>query len=581
MKYSSHITIFLLVLLLGCKSVGSITEKSEEEIIKPVQLDELQQRKFDYFFYEANREKMKGNYEKAAMYYSECLKINPTSSASMYELANIYLMSNAFAKAQGLLERAVKINPDNVWYKMLLGELYQQNKLGAKAIDVYEDLAAKYPDNEEYLYGLAQLYQRNGYPDKAIHIYDQLEKKIGLNEILILEKQKIYLDAGKEKAALNELMKLIKKYPKEPRYYGFVADYYLYVKDYDEALIYYNKVLEADENYGNAWFSIGNLNLLQGDTTTCIKNYKKALTFGNVPFEVKMQRILPFIMSSDKSDVIKASIPVFFETIIDTHPFESEGYVYYGNYLKSINKKDSAVVQLKKAIDIEPSNELYWQDLLLLQMEKGDVDGLKNDSELAIEKFNQNPLFYLLSASAYMQLSNNEEALKRLLIGVNFAKNNEALKVQYYASLGDVYYALKKKKEAFFSYDEALKIDENNLVVLNNYSYYLSIEKMDLDRAEKMSSKCVELEPGNSTYLDTYAWVLFQRGRYFEAKYIIERAIDNGGNESAVIVEHYGDILFKNNDIDGALIQWKKAEEMGNDSIVLKRKIENKTYLEE
>ena len=67
-----------------------------------------------------------------------------------------------------------------------------------------------------------------------------------------------------------------------------------------------------------------------------------------------------------------------------------------------------------------------------------------------------------------------------------------------------------------------------------------------------MISKCVELEPTNSTYLDTYAWVLFKRGRFFEAKYIIERAIDNGGNTSDVIVEHYGDILFKNGDVEGA-----------------------------
>ena len=127
----------------------------------------------------------------------------------------------------------------------------------------------------------------------------------------------------------------------------------------------------------------------------------------------------------------------------------------------------------------------------------------------------------------------------------------------------------------------ALQIDENNVVVLNNFSYYLSLDNSDLERAEKMISKCIELEPGNATYLDTYAWVLFKRGRYFEAKYIIERAIDNGGTESNVIVEHYGDILYKNGNVSEALIQWKKSLDMGNQSEVLLKKIEKNIYVED
>ena len=66
----------------------------------------------------------------------------------------------------------------------------------------------------------------------------------------------------------------------------------------------------------------------------------------------------------------------------------------------------------------------------------------------------------------------------------------------------------------------------------------------------------------------------------FEAKYIIERAIDNGGDESDVIVEHYGDILFKNGDVNNAVKQWQKALDMGNTNVLLKQKIESKTYIE-
>ena len=158
------------------------------------------------------------------------------------------------------------------------------------------------------------------------------------------------------------------------------------------------------------------------------------------------------------------------------------------------------------------------------------------DAEEALLIFPEQALFNLFYAMGAMQKQEYAKARKKLREGLKYVGENINLKGQFYAYLGDVEHSLKNTEEAFKSYEKALAIDENNVVVLNNYSYYLSLENKDLPKAEKMISKCVELEPGNSTYLDTYAWVLFKRGRFFEAKYMIERAMDNGGDKSDVIV---------------------------------------------
>jgi tetratricopeptide (TPR) repeat protein len=179
-----------------------------------------------------------------------------------------------------------------------------------------------------------------------------------------------------------------------------------------------------------------------------------------------------------------------------------------------------------------------------------------------------------------MQKEKYDESLKLLEEGVKYSGKNDKLKSQFFATIGDAYHSLGDSNTAFKYYDEALQIDELNLVVLNNYSYYLSLEKKDLKKAESMISRCVELEPGNSTYLDTYAWVMFQMERYFEAKYLIERALDNGGKVSDVILEHYGDILFKNGDTEKAMIQWNKALKLGEGSGKLEKKIEKGEYIE-
>ena len=584
MRYYILIIISTLLFFVSCKSVKKNVTKDEakkaDEIVVPVKLTEDQQRKFEYFFFEAIREKMKGNIQKAVMYYNECLKIDPTSSATMYEMASIYYNVKDFTRAQGFLERAVQINKKNVWYKLLLAEVYQSNKLNDQAINIYENLVKEYPDNEEYLYGLAQLYQQNKNFDKAIETYNKLEEQIGLNEVISVEKEKIYLQTKKNKLALGELEKLVKKFPGESRYYGFIADYYLYIKDYVNALKYYNKVLEIDPDNGIAYFSIANLDLIKKDTLGFKKNFNKALLSKGLPYEMKLQKILPFVVDRQNGFITDQDLEEFFQILIKDNPYQSNGYIYYANFLKSINKNEEALKIFKEAIAIEPNNDMVWQEILFLEYDLKKLKEIKEDGKSAIEKYPENPLFYLLTGSAYMQTEDFDTALELLKKGINYSGNNDKLKSQFYASIGDCYYNMKEKDTAFKFYDESLKLDELNLIVLNNYSYYLSLEKKNLSKAEKMISKCVELEPGNSTYLDTYAWVMFQMKRYFEAKYLIERAIDNGGDTNDVILEHYGDILYFNGDKEGAIKQWKKALKIGKGSGKLEEKIEKGEYIE-
>ena len=120
----------------------------------------------------------------------------------------------------------------------------------------------------------------------------------------------------------------------------------------------------------------------------------------------------------------------------------------------------------------------------------------------------------------------------------------------------------------------------NNAIVLNNYSYYLSLRKFNLEKAQKMSYKCNELEPNNGTYQDTYAWILYCLEDYDNARLWIEKALKNGGDKSAVIIEHYGDILFKLGEKKEAIDQWKKAKLIDSGSELLDKKIKNEDLFE-
>ena len=145
--------------------------------------------------------------------------------------------------------------------------------------------------------------------------------------------------------------------------------------------------------------------------------------------------------------------------------------------------------------------------------------------------------------------------------------------------LGDAYNATKAYDKSDKAYDEALALNPDNNTALNNYSYYLALRKTNLEKAEKMSLQLTKNSPDNPTFLDTYAWVLYTREKYKEAKKVIERAISTG-NANATHFEHYGDILFKLGDVNGAVQQWQKARGMNANSETLNKKIANRKMYE-
>ena len=92
-----------------------------------------------------------------------------------------------------------------------------------------------------------------------------------------------------------------------------------------------------------------------------------------------------------------------------------------------------------------------------------------------------------------------------------------------YTLLGDLYHLAGNDDRAFQYYDSCLVYKPDDAMVLNNYAYYLSLQQRNLDTAEQMSRRSNELEPDNPTYLDTLAWVLYQQGRYAEAKQLMDK----------------------------------------------------------
>ena len=139
---------------------------------------------------------------------------------------------------------------------------------------------------------------------------------------------------------------------------------------------------------------------------------------------------------------------------------------------------------------------------------------------------------------------------------------------------------MNKYPESDNAYDLALQLDPDNVAVLNNYAYYLSLRNNKLDKAEKMAKHANELQANVSSYEDTYGWILYREAKYEEAKKWIEMAITNGAIHNPVILEHFGDVMYKLGNTDQAYEYWNKALKEGKGSPLLEKKINDKKLYE-
>lgn len=571
---------FSLSLLMAVPAQA--TDQKKETPSKVPALSAADQRKFDYFFYEGLNLKTSGKYDAAYDAFNHCLAIDSTASAVLYELSAFYAQLNQPEKSLDILKRAVSHDPENFTYRMALASMNRNLGMFGEASDEYEKLIKDFPAKPELNYYLADALTQEGETGKAIDAYDALEVSVGMNEALSLQKYKLYNLLEQSANAFKEVEKLAVKFPTDARYQILLGDLHLEKNDTVKALEYYKKAYIIDPKNPHYTVSMANYYEVVGNKDAAEDQIRSALVNQQLDVETKVGILSRYILKLQQTQKGTESANALFQTLLEQHPEDTDLKAMYGALLVAQNKTDDARFQFQLITEMEPENAAAWQQLLNLALKAEDIPEVIRICNKCQELFPDAPEYYFYLGIAYYQQQKYQEALNAYYAGLQvIPAENAPLKSDFYGQIGDIYYQMKQMDQAYKAYDEALKYNEKNVVVLNNYSYFLSLEKKDLKKAERMSAQCVKLEPTNSTYLDTYAWIFFVQESYTLAKVYIESALTNDKTNNSELIDHYGDILFMSGEKDKAIEQWKKAKEAGKKSEILDRKIAEGIYIED
>lgn len=531
------------------------------------------------YYLGALREKTVENYQLAAEMFKRVLDIDPRNDAAMYELSNIYNAQNQETKAEQYIKNAVAIKPDNQWYWLLLADIYKRSNNLPELVSVFNELIRLKPDTEDFYFDKANAYVRQNKITEAAAVYTEIETRFGLSDDLSESRQRLFMQSGKPDKAIDDLEKQIAQNPSDVKNYLFLGELYGKAGENEKALKTLKKALILEPSNAFVRLSLADHYRSTGKFEEAFIQLKEAFAANNLPIDQKVRILLSFFPLFTDAGA-RSQAEELSAILVKTHPDDPKAFAIQGDVLFQSRKYSEARAAYQAALKLNDQVYLIWEQLLRLEIGDADFKQVLQDGEAALAIFpNQAPL-YLYTGIAYAQTQKYEKAISYLKNAASLETEDKDIQAQIYSALGDAYNSMKRYKDSNQAYDKALELFPDNTYALNNYAYYLSLRGENLDKAEQMSRRSNQLEPGNSSFEDTLAWILFKIKNYQEAKIWIEKAVDNDKRKSSTQLDHYGDILFHLGDKAAALAAWKKAKAAGSKSDILDRKINEKKYFE-
>ncbi len=562
--------VVLTIVLLG----GSLGLHAEDN-------DSLQS--YNYFFLEGVRQQEMGNLTAAFDLLRHARDLNPNAPEVYYLLAPYYVDLKDDTRSRAYYERAATLDPENSSYIEKLGQLYVSQKDYPNAINAYEKLYALNKARVDVLQILYQLYGSQNEFQQMINVLNRIEVLEGGSEQISLSKMQIYEQMGEKRKEYDELKSLVDSHPLDLNYKVMFGNWLLQNGKKKEAVKLYRNVLKEEPTNALAKLSLLDYYRTIGDQATVDVITQELLQSPKTEKETKIALLRQVISSNQQANVSdSAEVMKLFSQALSVPQADADILMMKAAYM-SLKKMPKAEINrvYEQAIDVEPDNSRARIALIQNIWDTGDYDKVIAICRPAQEYNPEEMVFYYFQGMAQYQKHENDAALQTFRKGVSQIKadSNPDVVSDFYALMGEILHEKGRLAESFQAYDSCLQWKPDNIAAMNNYAYYLSEANKDLPKAEQLSYKTIKAEPNNSTFLDTYAWILFQQKRYEEAKIYIDQAIRSDSTLTGVVKEHAGDIYAMTGDIDKALEFWQQSLKGGNQSAVLKKKIQLKKYV--
>ncbi len=524
---------FSVLVLFSCSSKKNITTKENY--------------KENSFVIDAVTLYANNKINEAENLFLNILSEDKNNSTAMYYLSNIYMEKQDYNKAIDFGKQAIESDGNNIWFKLQLCEIYMAMLDYDNAASILEKIIKQEPQVVEYWQQLALIYHVKQDTKNELSVLNRMEENFGISESISFQKFQLYREQNNNTKAEMEIIKLSKTFPTQSKYLSILAEMKMKEKDYDKAFYYYNKVREIDPEEENINITFANYYMVKKQDDSTFYYLNKAMSQKNMDSQSKIRII--YSVYGQKVDSDSVTFERFFsllktmENSGDTndctlYALLNTGYMRKGDLI-------NAVICGTKAIDKGCNDYSLFQNVLFAMSDISEPEEVIQIAQKAIELYPEQPIPYLFKGINQEIKKDYQGAITTLEQGVSVVGKDKVVLEDLYMNLGDCSYEIGNKEKAFDYYEKVLNINPDNISVLNNYAYYLSLENKDLDKALEMAQKVVASEPDEINYIDTLAWILYKKGDYNKAKQIMDTIKLPKDEWDKTYIDHYNEILQK------------------------------------
>ncbi len=549
-----NLFILLVFLSLPC---AARKYKTSVGSIQRAEVSNADKRRLSYYFLEGSKQKMQGNYSAAYDLFQHCLDIDPTSPESLFEMAYMKYYIRQDSLGLEMFREASELDPLNPWYLETLAAAYISEDDNASAIPVLERLSKIQTKRTDILFQLAELYRDEGNLKKSISALDRIEVLEGRTIPTSMQKYTLYLSQKKKKEAFSELISLQEESPYDLRIPIILGREYLANDEEQKALDCYEMVRRADPDNPQLQMAVIEYMQYKGEDSLYVAVRDSLIYSPSVDADLRISLIATMIDEMKYAPDGKERTLQMLDSVTHLFPNPESYSMRAAYFIQEKVSNDSIAMALRDILRVDPSNQLAINRLLPFYIARDELENAIEICHIGINSYPEDLAYhYFLGASLYKldRLDDAIEAFQNGLCQVNEDSQSSIVSDLYYV-LGDCYHEKGDTAASYEAYEKSLLCNEDNASCLNNYSYYLSLEGEQLDKAERMSYRAIKLEPLNKTFLDTYAWVLFRSGNLSMAKFYIDRVIPPTADDETIlsdeelpadVIQHAADIYEAN-----------------------------------
>lgn len=556
--------VFFCLLLTGGMAAAQTTEPPYK-----MQLAKIEERLKVGDFREAMSEmdRITAQYPEAAeVYYAKGLLFGQTGN---YEEA----LENA--------RKAYGYDP-SIMHANFVVELYKSKQNWAEAAAILKELRVKYPALSSVGRDLMMILSNDKKLDEAVSVYKEEVRKGYNSDTLDVVLADVYVMNGKHKEARAVLEPWDGKSVLR-HVYGTLGYINLEEDKPKQAVAVLERGIKLSKD-PILYLDLADAYKADNKNKQVFETLKLAFESNKVDF-VDKHRVMQSLMHPGFKDFSIGQIQELANILVLVHPRIAESHVIKGEVLWRGGNTAEARSLFLTAVGLNPRHVDAWRMLINTDLGLNQVNEAIQHADEAMRANPGNAMLMYFSGLAFMVKEDYEKTRSMLEMALDHSEEeNTYLRSIIYSGLGDLYHQLKMDAASDVAYEEAIQLDSTNSTAMNNLAYYLSIRKQDLDKAAAYARRANVLDANSSTFQDTYAWVLFQQENYSEAAVWMEKAIKSSSSPSALLFEHYGDILMKLGREKEAIKRWEKALLLAKDNQVdvekIKLKIKEKRYVE-